>query len=87
MFSHGELSHGQVELYQIVQHKNIQSWEENELDKSQPTERDIQGVVYCRDPFVGEMLVIETLIFLLHCQPHSSLRRGLMWLLGLVVLF
>lgn len=46
MFSRGELSHGQVELYQIVQHKNIRSWEENELVKSQPRERETSRGLY-----------------------------------------
>lgn len=45
MFSRGELGRGQVELYQTVQHKNIQSWEENELDKSQPRESPSEGCV------------------------------------------
>lgn len=56
MFSHGELGHSQVELYQTVQHKNIQSWEENELDKSQPTDREsvLWEVVFHRNPLLGE---------------------------------
>jgi len=45
MFSRGNLGHGQVELYQTVQHKNIQSWEENELDKSQPREIPPEGCI------------------------------------------
>lgn len=56
VFSRGELGHGQVEPYQTVQHKNIQSWEGIVLDKSQPRESCFQNkkVMSCRNCFIGQ---------------------------------
>lgn len=56
VFSRGELGHGQVEPYQTVQHKNIQSWEGIVLDKSQSRESCFQNkkVMSCRNCFIGQ---------------------------------
>lgn len=75
MFSRGELSHGQVELYQIVQHKNIQELGGERAGQiPAQRERPPKGYILQESSCRGKKLGTKTLIFLLHCQPHSSLQ-------------